>query len=168
MVERNGSDLYLKAHQHSWKYTLSEDGTTITATCVNTDTCPKTDGGSITISRPEHEVYGDGETTAATLTEKEWIAGTGYYYVTYKKGDTILNTAPTDAGTYTASITFTGADNKTVTASVTYEIAKATPTADNFNFTVLPYNLTYDGNVKTVEVEAKSGINGMGDVTVKY
>lgn len=168
VVERNGSDLYLKAHQHSWKYILSEDGTTITATCVNTDTCPKTDGGSITISRPEHEVYGDGETTAATLTEKEWIAGTGYYYVTYKKGDTILNTAPTDAGTYTASITFTGADNKTVTASVTYEIAKATPTADNFNFTVLPYNLTYDGNVKTVEVEAKSGINGMGDVTVKY
>lgn len=48
-----------------------------------------------------------------------------------------------------------------------YEIGKATPTADDFIFSV-PRNLTYDGSPKPAEVKPKTGINGMGDVKVKY
>ncbi len=158
------------AHQHSWKYTLSENGRTVTAACTNTDkTCPTPKGGSMTINNPEHKVYGDGNNAEVTLTPKKWIPADRLHYVDYKKGDSTLYTAPTDAGSYTAIVTFyTGTGYDPMKVEIPYEIAKATPTADNFNFTVLN-NLTYDGKAKTVEVGAKSDINGMGNVTaVKY
>ena len=67
---------------------------------------------------------------------------------------------PTDAGTYTASITLGDA-----TASVTYTIGKATPKAEDFTFTA-PTSLTYDGNVKSATVSPAKA--GTGDVIVKY
>ena len=169
-IVQSSNILYLEAHQHSWKYTLSENGRTVTAACTNTDkTCPTPKGGSMTINNPEHKVYGDGNNAEVTLTPEKWIPADRLHYVDYKKGDSTLYTAPTDAGSYTAIVTFysgTGYDQMKV--EIPYEIAKTTPTADNFNFTVLN-NLTYDGKAKTVEVGAKSDINGMGNVTaVKY
>ena len=169
-IVQSSNILYLVAHQHSWKYTLSENGRTVTAACTNTDkTCPTPKGGSMTINNPEHKVYGDGNNAEVTLTPKKWIPADRLHYVDYKKGDSTLYTAPTDAGSYTAIVTFypgTGYDQMKV--EIPYEIAKATPTADNFNFTALN-NLTYDGKAKTIKVEAKSDINGMGNVTaVKY
>ena len=67
---------------------------------------------------------------------------------------------PTGAGTYTASIYLGEA-----TASVEYTIAKAEPTAEDFNITT-PGNLTYDGTPKTATVTSSK--SGMGAVTVKY
>ncbi|WP_029073259.1 DUF6273 domain-containing protein [Kandleria vitulina] len=45
--------------------------------------------------------------------------------------------------------------------------AKATPVIGDFIFTA-PTNLAYNGTAKSANVVAKDGINGMGDVTVKY
>ena len=120
-----GNNLYLSGHQHSWGYTLNADKTTITATCHAND-CPYKDGGSVTINKPLHEVYGDGKSAEATLTKTNWTAGD--VSIAYKKGESPLSSAPTNAGTYTASITVTDKSGKNTTASVEYTIAQATYT----------------------------------------
>ena len=145
-------------HQHSWTYTAS--GATITATCQASG-CPNANGGSVTINKPAHTTYGDGQSEKATLTENSWQGlAVDEIAITYKKGNEALTSAPTNAGTYTASITVGDA-----TASVEYTIAKAEPTAEDFNITT-PGNLTYDGTPKTATVTSTK--NGMGAVTVKY
>ena len=156
-------NLYLSAHQHSWNYTLSADGKTITAACTDT-TCTSPSGGSVTIVKPLHEVYRDGKSADATMTPVNWIADevSSITYKNYTEDATPLSAAPTNAGTYTASITVGGK-----TATVTYEIGKATPQASDFTFTP-PTNPTYDGGPKTATVEPKTGISGMGEVTVNY
>ena len=74
--------------------------------------------------------------------------------ITYKKGNDILKTAPTDAGTYTANITLDGA-----TASVKYTIAKAVPKVEDFTFAA-PKDLVYNGQAKSAEVKAKDSVKG--------
>ena len=148
-------------HQHSWTYTAS--GATITAKCSK---CSAS-GGSVTIAPPAELTY-SGEAKPATVTaSSDWQgpAASGIT-ISYEKtgtyGQQILENGalPTNAGTYTASITLGKA-----TASVEYTIAKAEPTAEDFNITT-PGNLTYDGTPKTATVTSTK--NGMGSVTVKY
>lgn len=160
-------NLYLSAHQHSWQYTLGADGKSITATCANTTNCPNTDGGSVTIKAPEENtlIY-DGSNKTATL-ENKLLTGEKDPTISYTLGNGQGATLPdgsypTNVGAYTASITVGG-----VTASVTYEIQKADPTAKNFVFTA-PGSLTYDGTAKTADIKTATNITGMGDVMVKY
>ena len=159
-------NLYLSMHQHSLTYVASADGKTITATCKATGCPNRGDGGSVIIEAPDAGMptY-DGNAKKAKVTAiGDWL-GTAVDEITisYKDADgKELTSAPTDAGTYTASITVGGK-----TASVTYEIQKATPTTENFVFTV-PGSLTYDGTAKTADIETATNITGMGDVTVKY
>lgn len=153
-------------HQHSWTYTAS--GATITAKCT-AEGCYLTDGngGSVTIAAPAELTY-SGEGKPATVTASSDWQGPAASEITisYEKtgtyGQQILENGalPTNAGTYTASITLGEA-----TASVEYTIAKAEPTAEDFNITT-PGNLTYDGTPKTATVTSTK--NGMGSVTVKY
>jgi len=147
---------------HSW--------TTYTASCaVITAKCSicGASGGSVTINKPAHTTYGDGQSEKATLTENSWQGlAVNENTITYIKGGTPLGAAPTDAGTYTASITL-GEGNKAATASVKYTIQRADPKASDFTFAA-PAGLTYNGNAKTATVEPNTGINGMGAVTVKY
>ena len=113
-------------HQHSWTYTAS--GATITASCTDT-TCTSPNGGSVTIKAPTELTY-SGESKPATVTESsDWqgpaVSGVTISYT--KMGgygtEGLENDArPTNAGTYTASITVGDA-----TASVTYTIQKANP-----------------------------------------
>ena len=105
-------------HQHSWTYTAS--GATITATCSK---CSAS-GGSVTIAAPAaaNFVY-DGHPKVATV--ENTVEGLTDPNITYKQGNKDLIAAPTDAGTYTASITLKGADGQTATASVEYTIDKA-------------------------------------------
>ena len=124
VVNKEGTDLVLSAHQHSWTYALSTDGQTITAKCSKSG-CPAPDGGSVTINKPAHTTYGDGKEAAATVASTLDSSITKST-ITYKKGNDIRDTAPTDAGTYTASITV-GEGENAKTASVEYTIAKATP-----------------------------------------
>ena len=148
-------------HQHSWTYTAS--GATITAKCSK---CSAS-GGSVTIAAPAKLTY-SGEGKPATVTaSSDWqgLAASGIT-ISYEKtgtyGQQILESGalPTGAGTYTASIYLGEA-----TASVEYTIAKAEPTAEDFNITT-PGNLTYDGTPKTATVTSSK--SGMGAVTVKY
>lgn len=160
-------NLYLSAHQHSWEYKLDADGKTITATCVNTTKCPNTAGGSVTVKAPvENTLIYDGNNKTAILENKLRTGEqdpTISYTVGNGQGATLpAGSYPTNVGAYTASITVGG-----VTASVTYEIQKATPAAENFVFTA-PGSLTYDGTAKTAAIKTSTNITGMGDVTVKY
>ncbi len=159
--DENENALYLSAHQHNWGFT--SNGATITATCSQ---CSAS-GGSVTINKPAHTTYGDGQSEKATLTGNSWQGlAVNENTITYIKGGTPLEAAPTDAGTYTASITV-GEGNKAATASVEYTIQRADPKASDFTFTA-PAGLTYDGNAKTATVTEKIGVTDMGDVTVKY
>ena len=122
----------LSVHQHSWGYT--ESGATITAKCQVRD-CPNPDGGSVTIKAPTELTY-SGEVKPAVVTaSSDWQGpaesdiSIGYIKMGSYGLEGLENGArPTNAGTYTASITLKGADGQTATASVEYTIAKATLT----------------------------------------
>ena len=113
-------------HQHSWTYTAS--GATITASCTDT-TCTSPNGGSVTIAPPAELTY-SGEGKPATVTASSDWQGPAVDKITISYTKTggygtegLENDArPTNAGTYTASITVGDA-----TASVTYTIQKANP-----------------------------------------
>ena len=155
-----GRTVVLKAHEHAWGYTRSDDGATITAACANTDgLCGNTNGGSVTIAPPSGELIYDGSAKAAKLTTTGWTAA-DVGEIVYQKDGSALSAVPVDAGTYTAGITVGGQ-----TASVTYEIGKATPMAKDFVFAA-PGNLNYDGNSKIVTVSSTK--ISVDDVTVKY
>ena len=109
-------------HAHNWTY--SADGATITATCKNTDNlCDKINGGSVTITAPEHKTYGDNKNAEAQLTQTDWqgerVDGNSIKYST--QGGAPLDAAPTAVGKYMAKITVGGQ-----TASVKYEIVAST------------------------------------------
>ena len=114
-------------HTHSFTYEAS--GATITATCTaeGCDLPSSSEGGTdhvakLTIVAPAHTTYNDEQSANATITDENNIKGEAT--IVYKNGDTTLGSAPTSAGTYTASITVGGA-----TATIGYTINKADPTA---------------------------------------
>lgn len=159
-VIRDGDgNLSIHLHEHSWTYQLSEDGATVTAVCSDAATCPTNDGngGSVTLKAPAADALTyDGTAKSVTLDGRfvEDKTITTEVIVTYraKDGD-VLEGAPVNAGTYTASITCIDADEKSVTASVNYTIEKATLTKDDFTVT-LPANLVYDGEAKYATVSS--------------
>lgn len=157
-----GKTVVLRGHEHDWSYTLGSDGTAISAECGNADgLCGNPNGGSVTIAPPSGGLIYDGSAKAARLTKTGWTAA-DVGEITYQKDGSALSAAPVDAGTYTAGITVGGQ-----TASVTYTIRQAVPQAGDFAFSP-PDTLTYDGSAKTAKVAARTGIAGMGGVTVKY
>ena len=112
-------------HQHSWAYTAS--GATITAKCSQ---CSAS-GGSVTIAAPAELTYnGSSKVAVVTASGDDWqgpaVSDISIGYIkTGKYGPEKLenDALPTNAGTYTASITLGKA-----TASVEYTIEKATLT----------------------------------------
>lgn len=164
-VIRDGAgNLSIHRHEHGWTYRLSEDGATVTAVCNDAATCPTDggNGGSVTLKAPAADALTyDGTAKSVTLVGRfvEDKTLPTEVKVTYraKDGD-VLEGAPVNAGTYTASITCIGADDKSVTASVEYTIGKATLTAGDFTVT-LPANLVYDGEAKCATVSSTK-ING--------
>lgn len=159
-VIRDGDgNLSIHLHEHGWTYQLSGDGATVTAVCNYAATCPTNDGngGSVTLKAPAADMLTyDGTAKSVTLdgrfVEDETISTEVKVTYRAKDGD-VLEGAPVNAGTYTASITCIGADDKSVTASVEYTIGKATLTAGDFTVT-LPANLVYDGEAKYATVSS--------------
>ena len=164
-VIRDGAgNLSIHLHEHGWKYQLSGDGATVTAVCNDAATCPTDggNGGSVTLKTPAADALTyDGTAKSVTLVGRfvEDKTIPTEVNVTYRvKGGDVLEGAPVNAGTYTASITCIGADDKSVTASVDYTIEKATLTAGDFTVTS-PANLVYDGEAKYATVSSTK-ING--------
>ena len=177
-VTLESQNLYIGKHQHTWNYTVNDKGTTITAKCSNpdqTDDFYTIQGGDITIVAPWNPTY-DGTSKQATLTKGN-IGWKGpdvtITYAVKKDGDTFVkmdeNSFPTAVGTYLASISLTGVDKKTATASVEYTISKATLQASDFTFTqptASSGQLVYDGKAKAATVTSNKG--AAGKITVKY
>ena len=112
-----------------------------------TVTSDKTGMGDITV-----HYYSDAERTAANEVDASDVKSAGTYYVgiTTVAGDN-----------YAAATTPLFADGWSFT------IGAATPVADDFDFTA-PASLTYDNTAKSATVTAKTGVDGMGEVTVHY
>ena len=137
------------AHTHGFTYTV--DGKTITATCTNSDNqCNLTEHkATLTIGEPDGKtsmVY-DGTAKAAVLTGDTDVLTAD---VVYKKGNTVLPSAPSDAGNYTASITLGEA-----TATVSYEITKKSVTFAS----ITAKDKVYDGTTKA-SCSIGTGVNG--------
>ena len=164
-VIRDGDgNLSIHLHEHGWTYQLSGDGATVTAVCNDAATCPTDggNGGSVTLKAPAADMLTyDGTAKSVTLdgrfVEDKTIPTEVKVTYRAKDGD-VLEGAPVNAGTYTASITCIGADDISVTASVDYTIEKATLTAGDFTFTP-PANFVYDGEAKYATVSSTK-ING--------
>ena len=159
VIRDDDGNLSIHLHEHGWKYQLSGDGATVTAVCNDAATCPTDggNGGSVTLKAPAADMLTyDGTAKSVTLdgrfVEDETISTEVKVTYRAKDGD-VLEGAPVNAGTYTASITCIGADDKSVTASVEYTIGKATLTAGDFTVT-LPANLVYDGEAKYATVSS--------------
>ena len=149
VVTENDGKLYLNTHIHNWIYDRSATQQTITATC-NVTGCPKPDGGWVIIDKPEHEVYGDGKSAEATLKAFHWQPdAVTVSNIKYEQPGKILSGAPTDAGTYWASITI---GDKTAGVQYTINSKKVTdPTIEVADAG------TYDGKAKTPSVTVKDG-----------
>ncbi len=149
VVTENDGKLYLNSHIHNWIYDLSADQQTIMATC-NVTGCPNPKGGLVTIDKPKHEVYGDGKSAEATLNRFNWQAdAVTESNIKYEQAGKILSGAPTDAGTYWASITI---GNKTAGVRYTINSKKVTgPTIEVADAG------TYDGTEKKPSVVVKDG-----------
>ena len=146
--EQNGK-LYLNSHIHNWLYSTGANYQTIMADC-NVTGCPKPDGGRVTINKPEHEVYGDGKSAEATLNEFNWQAdAVTVSNIKYQQPGKNLSGAPTDAGTYWASITI---GDKTAGVQYTINSKEVTDPAIE-----VADAGTYDGTEKKPSVVVKDG-----------
>lgn len=170
VVIKDGNDLKLSTHRHSWQYTLSEDKTTITATCTAAGCTSTPYSETLTISAPEPAVLTyDGNVKAATLSSQSGlVSDLKTVEVNYQKKtgdstyDTATTTAPTNAGTYTASITVGGQ-----TASVVYTIAPKSVTDPTIE---VASGSTYDGTEQKPAVTVKDGttVIDSNEYTVAY
>lgn len=156
---------------HTHNFTYSATDAVITATCANTDgNCPLEDNKAIlTIEAPLHTTYGDGNEAAAGITDVNGIKGEAKVHYQQKNGTsygTAMESAPTDAGDYMASITL-----GTATASVEYTIAKAESTANpptasaTFGQTLSNVELTNPaGNTEGIWTWVNDGTTNVGSV----
>ena len=150
------ADTTVYAHYvtHRHKFTYSADGSTITATCSADDcTLPEVEGNhvnTLTIVAPTLTKYGDKDKSAeATLTGS--IDGVTNPNVEYWDGNEKLESAPTEPGTYTASITL-GEGEDAATAQVQYTIDKR-----NVTLTSATKERQYNGNALTDNTVTVSG-----------
>ena len=156
-----GSDLYLQApgsqstHMHEWEYRArdnSDGSKTITATCKN-GSCTDSDGGSITVSKPQHDEFGDRKNEVVSVTGGFTGEGTATPIKSYKKIDgTALQNPPRDAGSYVAVVTV-----DTTTVELPYTIAPKQVGADEITITPsgssgggAAVSYDYDGTKKTL------------------
>ncbi len=162
VLKQSGENLILAlAHTHSWSYSVSGGGETITANCTGTGTCNYTGGDkTLTIIAPVKTTYGDGKAENATLSATTLAGQSALPIVKYVgRGNTTYTesaTAPTDAGTYTASITVGGK-----TASVDYEIAKAEPSV------TWPAGLSIEVGTKLSDIDLSSYATAEGSFSWK-
>lgn len=171
-IIEDGSDLFLQApgsqstHTHEWEYSESTnpDGSkTITATCKNTDgSCPNTNGGSITVSKPQHDEFGDRKNEVVSVTGGFTGEDTATPSISYKKSDgTALQNPPTNAGSYVAVVTV-----GTTTVELPYTIAPKQVGADEI--TITPSGSSGGGAAVSYDYDGTKKTLTPGQITVTY
>ena len=120
---------------------------------------PKTIKPTVSLSESTFTYDGTAKTPTVTVKYDETELKLGTDYTVSGK------TSATDADTYTITVACRG--NYTGSNTAEWEITRAKPERDDFTITGLRTE-DYDGKPKTVSVELKPRIFGMGDVTVKY
>ena len=142
ITKKNDNALYLSAHEHTWQYTADDTTDTITAWCSECNW----NGGSVTLTKPKHEKYGDGEEIYAQLTPHNWQAGALTPLVYTKNGEPTSDLS--GAGKYTVTLTI---DDKSVSLDYTVEKADLTITANDntivYGDVPTGRGVTYDGFV---------------------
>lgn len=125
-----------------------------------------TDPGTPVVTSPTSITYGAKLSDITITDDWQWADGTTVPTVT-NSGYTAYYTV-TDYTNYDWS-GITGYDSQTnkVKRTVSVTVAKATLNASDFTFTA-PTNLVYDGTKKEATVEAKSGLVGVGTITLAY
>ena len=130
-------------------------------------------GVSITNGSSASVTYGETITISATKTASEngtwtWNYDTTVFDVVGANSESTITLKAMKATTAAVTVKATfESTNYMGNASIAVNVNKATPVAENFMFTA-PTALVYDGSDKMATVTAKSGIIGMGTVTVKY
>lgn len=154
-----------KGVPHTHSFTYAADGAAITATCANADgNCPLTGNkATLTISAPTGNLTYDGTAKAATVSGT--IPGITTPDIVYTKDGAAFTGTPTEAGSYTASITVEGA-----TASVSYTVYGAAGDLSSGKLVAtvtLPANTnalliaaSYDGTGKQIGVKVIEIVNG--------
>lgn len=160
----DGKTVQLQVHSHQWAYSVSPDGTTITAKCT-AGNCDLADsnGGSVQIVQPSGSLIYDGaEKTATVNKSQDWRgeAVDASKIVYTKEGDDTFIGKPKDAGTYTASITV-GEGENAATASVKYTIAQAELTIDSVTVASKTYNGSADAEITNVTFTGLKNIEAL-------
>ncbi|MBQ5310766.1 MAG: InlB B-repeat-containing protein, partial [Oscillospiraceae bacterium] len=159
------SQLLEITHIHDITYSLSEDESSVTASCNNIN-CDLTDGLTLTISAPEETdlVYDGTEKQASLNTDYNIELFPDTYVIEYYKDSDKLSSAPVDAGTYKAQVTV-GKE----TAYVEYEIAKADQDAPELSSTNETSDGENDGTIigltEAMEISTESDTSGYEAVT---
>ena len=153
-IVKDGTNLYLAAHEHSWVYTAQE--AVITAKCSGCGA----DGGSVTLTAPKDPVYNGNDKIAAISFSENWQgpAVTDAIQIYYtKENDTNFVGLPVGVGTYEARISINNENAKPATARVKYTIQKATLTV-----TAGDCMITYGANPEDA-VEASATFEGFAN-----
>lgn len=168
----DGKTVQLQVHSHQWKYSVSPDGTTITAKCTagNCD-LENGNGGNVTIKAPTGDLTYDGNAKEATLegalTTGVTLSDIKYYYkIGEQEYQLETGAKPTNAKSYRAEITVGG-----VNASVDYKIdpqtlqITANPTMITYGDAPTHDGVTYMGFVNG---ENKDTSDLIGELTYTY
>ena len=156
-----------KEHSTSpYLYITDAENHSVTAHCA--DYCGKT-YGTVTLIAPDsnHLTY-NGSAKAATLSGAVTGVTISDSDITYNQDETTLESAPINAGTYTASITL-GTGTGATTASVEFVIEKATPDIGTVSAGVLSDTLDVKDVVLSCTKTDVSGVFSLKDTaSLKY
>ena len=147
-----------------WNYSAQNNKLTIN--CWKDDNYSK----ELTLNATSVNYSGDNISASLDATQAEDWTKAGFtlptiYYEGY--GNTVYGkttTAPTNVGTYKASITIKDSEENEFTAIKEFSINKANLTKDNFSLN--PTSDTYNGQDKTLNVNGPSDFTG--NITLKY
>ena len=133
---------------HSLSYTVADN--VITETCAHG--CTHSATATLDISTDSVTYNGAAQTIATVTHSATW------------RGERLTAQYENNTNVGTATVYIQAGEAKAVK---TFAITKATPTLEHFDIT-LPQNAVYDGTEKAATIDPKAGVEGMGEVSIKY
>jgi len=138
----------IDSNAHSLSYTVADK--VITETCAHG--CTHSATATLDISTDSVTYNGAAQTIATVAHSGTWL------------GERLTAQYENNTNVGTATVYIQAGEAKAVK---TFAITKATPTLEHFDIT-LPQNAVYDGTEKAATIDPKAGVEGMGEVSIKY